>query len=323
MTEQFTPEIFSSELRMKQFFQGDDEIAQIKQRMAVPARPQLLYNRWDVIWICFKMPGQITVTLFLSATVYVFKAVGAESLSRRCIVIIKHLEYNQSKLDNFREYRERFLVPTLNAHAKGTEDVYLQSMLPFNKVDRLYQTVLAEKHPMPDGFEFMNPDGVCQGIGDWAQYLFAKTLESANDPRAHLTALAEQFTAGASKQASLLQTIYFWKTDYLKLEFEAEKTLVSHADLNSNPQRATQAIQDLDSGAYAVYFLHHRIDYFKYSNDLSFILDPNKGLIAVNPQEFLNIALKYHYRDDPRSQLTVQKTILPRAMTQTVHSHTA
>lgn len=330
-TDKFSPEIFSSPLRMKQFFQGEAEIAQVKRRMAElyssPPRPQLLYNKWEVTWIVIKAYGQIPVTVFLHASIYIFKAVGAESLSRRCIIIVKHLEYDQAKLDNFNGYEADFLVPTINCNAKGTEDVYLQPMLPFNKVDNLYNNVLADVHPNrkegKEGFEFMQP-GVCQGIGDWMQFLFSQTQEAATDPKTHLIALTELFSQGASRQASLLQTIYCWKADYLKLQAEEnEKLLLTHNELNSDPQRATQAIQGLAPGAYAVYTLRHRMEYFKYSDDLAFIVDSNKGLIAANPQRVLNIVKQYHFRDDPNSQLYVQKMLLPKPISQSVPARVA
>lgn len=309
---QFSPEIFFSEPQMKQFFQGDTEAAQIRQRMTeLQASPPtgMLYSRWEVVWIVIKTGAEVPLMVFFQATVYICKGVGAESLSRRCTVIVKQMVANLDILQNYWTYGEKFLVSAVNGHAPGTEDVYLQPMLRFDRFGpgQLYGNVLQQMHPNPDGFDFMVENGICQGMGDWYMYLFNKTFNPAANPRAHLMALAEQYSQGATRQASVLHSIYFWKTSYLNLQFEHERVLTQHGDMGA--ERIEQNVRDLGPGAYAIYTVHHRMNYFKYSDGTGFLLEPNKGLIAVTPQDFAAIALEHHHPDDARSNITIQRTL--------------
>lgn len=137
--------------------------------------------------------------------------------------------------------------------------------------------------------------GVCRGSSMWFIFLYLRTKHLFRDPGKQLTAIAQEFTSGASKQAALLQA-FDDSDDLLKLEKTKMKgQKVSLYELDHHHKRAEDKIKALDKGIYRVGVYGHSLVYLKISENEHYVWDPEFGLYPMDGEEMLQMILKHHH----------------------------
>jgi hypothetical protein len=142
--------------------------------------------------------------------------------------------------------------------------------------------------------KFGHHQGICRGMSFWFLYLYLKTKDQFSDPRAHMTALGEQFKNGGGMDPTLLQSIFLRTGDLLNLKIgtqsasESVRTqLIEHTpdQWRSNSTDILLQLRAMPVGAYAVGLPRHQTALVKINDRLGFFFDPNHGIIAIQGPE--------------------------------------
>lgn len=296
----------SSVQNMQKFFDESQDIDQIKKlsiKQNDLSTSCLYYDRWHVCLIIIKGPLVIFGAVFLECTKGICNAVGAKSLSYRCIVITAHLEYEIIKLSTFCNYGKKLLVPSTNDHQIRTSDFYLHRPIALASLDPALQ-----KLSEADLIRFNHLRGVCRGMGLWFLYLYFTTRNSFTDPVAHMRAIGMQFKKGAQRQAAMIQSFVCLEKQILNMNIQEDFALIPALNFTEKPAMVKQSLENLPSAAYTIWIHRHHIDYLKFNNHTAFIFDSNFGVIDISgadqPQQLYEFLKRYHDRKyDPKDDL--------------------
>lgn len=265
----------------------------------------LIDNRWSVAWLKIESkPLQCFLTIFNYTKSYL---VGYfPNLTKKIQISINHRLHQHKNLYFQSLFKEQLLVRSLNVHQPSSSDFYLHSNITLRT--RLFENNQFKSSGISEKKFFMS-DGLCKGECVWFTYLYFKTLSYFSDPEFQLQTIARLFENGAPRQAELIQ-LFGW-TDVEIIEFilgtglkineqisSIDTDLLKVNDLSNKLAKSTNFLKDLPLGAFSIVLSinssqGHEIRYFKISENLGFIFDPNIGLIKLKEtNQHLDLAEK-------------------------------
>lgn len=296
----FTPEIFNSEFRFRQFFQSEEEIQEIARlsRIQRPYQKTLYYDKWQVVWIVCTTPFRMVLSLFWKALACFYEKKELYASMQHAQVKAAHQERLYRNYAKQAEFKEDLLCPASNFHQLEAEDLYKQPSLPTSSIrdpwvlDQTYARIR-------DRVDFFDAGGLCAGASRWFVHLYLSTKGMFESPYEHMRAVGKQFEKGMPKKAALLHALNHNSTNELfpiKTDFEFAKISWEQID---DPKAAIAVFNGLEPGCYELGTFAHRFVYIKSNDDLGFIFDPNKGVIVQEgdlAQKVFNFTLRYLQR---------------------------
>lgn len=277
-----------------QYLDADREIQNLttKAKQTPSLSTHLAYNRWSLAWLKIE-----------SSSLYCFRKIFNYSepaihyyfpnFTKKIQVKIKHKMFQHRTHYYKNLFKEHLLTRSFNGHQPENSDFYLHPNVGLRV--RKFENNQC-KFSSYSQKRFLMLDGICKGMCDWFTHLYFKTLPYYSTPDVHLQSIAKLFENGAPRQAEILQ-LFGWAEDELRnfilgLEIKKgdrvllnDKTLLSIKNLKEDKTNPSLFIKDLPSGVYSVELMAfdqgHAISYFKISENVGFIFDPNIGLIKL------------------------------------------
>lgn len=294
MTALYRPEIVHSLPTLKQFFQGDEDLALIRA-LAESPRPEPFGGRWHVTWLAVTAPLKFISALFLWAIAPILRLFGATDVAIHAEVIGGQLLSEVLPLIHYVEEGANYLAPLFNTYAFSASPVYLTPQL---RTETLQDA--PEIQNCAAGFEFINfyQNGVCRGISHWFAYLYLHTQQAFEDPEAHLCAVAGRFSSGANSQAALLQALYFPEK---LLGFRVEPG----EEIPYVQNQINAAFEGAAAGAYFVEVPYHRLLLIK-TRERGYLINPSEGVVRLE-QPAWRYLKKYEAVDYPHNFAILSK----------------
>lgn len=323
LTDPFSKQILNNFSDLQAFLSGKEEIDWISQSENRDNRTyvsKLYYNRWQIAWICVKAPFEWIFVLFCEAVAFLSEKLGSTRLNRVFTLLAKHHQADFSSFESQHTYGKQFLIPSRNFHHLWTCDYYNKDSLPVSSIEDaqvkelLFDTSLANEHSHSkllkkpvEGLQIKNivenlkkihyihfyiRNGLCRGDTSWWLYLFLSTQHLFKNPYHHIIAVSKMFEKGVSRQAALLQQLNLAESKVLKMSFNYSLN-ISQQQIEQNSEAAIESLKKLPAGPYGVGLHNHRIAYVKIDDQLGFVRDPNRGVIALEGPNQANELLNY------------------------------
>jgi hypothetical protein len=287
----FNESVFASYANLQNFLNGSEAVQQVidqKNRTTTP-----IYTPFRAKLDCKWEVCQVATAPFRWILAFVLDIISKAFASKELKNISKRLEIG---FDVFSEDTTPMLIikETKNRPNTQGEIVNNHSSIPLNRIP---ETRVREKTlHLNESLEFNHREGICRGIADWFLYLYLKTRNQFNDPRAHMRALGKQFSKGGGMEATLLQSLFINKGKLLGLNIgfqsiHSRQPISAVARVNwqsESKENGIKFLQDLPVGAYAIRFSHHQMAFVKCNNNLAYYFDPSIGIIEIQGPEMIN-----------------------------------
>ncbi len=130
------------------------------------------------------------------------------------------------------------------------------------------------------GIKFNN-EGLCRGMSHWFIYLYHKTRGECSDPRRQMSSIGKQFQQGAKAEPALLQSLYVRGGKLLDMKINPSPWACSFDTWKQSKTQLIGQLQNMASGAYYVGLPGHGIAYVKCNEKLSYLFDPNYGIVEI------------------------------------------
>lgn len=300
MLDRFNPGILLSYRTLEPFFHGEKAIRQIENlSLQGPCEPygrHLLQNTWNIKILTLSGEIKRILSVFVDGIAKFFLGLELYRSAISCKVMSAHLQYNSAILKTFTVFKEQLLCPCINAHRLDSADFYTTSPLKLAAISDPAVRQIIDPPKEMRALYFYHDRGLCRGVSTWFIYLFLSTHSFFYEPRSHVIAVAKQFEMGASKEASLLQSLAHTEKDLLHLHCKEKLHELSSSELNKIPGKLLFLLKELSPNVYAINSATHRIVYIKLSNSQGFIFDPNVGALEFSGEGHIADVFDYVYR---------------------------
>ena len=297
MPQVFNESVFASYGSLKNYLNGAEAIQQVvsqKDRRSTPVYTPFhakLDCKWEVCQIA-TAPFRWILAFVLEILAEGIGLFGATSTAKELKNVSKHLEIG---FDVFSEDTTRMLIIKQTKNRPNTQGQIINHH-PSIPMNRIPDPKVVRKIIDARAVELNHRDGICRGMSDWFLYLYLKTKNQFNVPRAHMRALGKQLSKGGGAEATLLQSLFINKGKLLGLNIGFQPTHSGHAvstvaSINWNSEseeNRTQFLQALPAGAYAIRFSNHQMAFVKCNNNLAYYFDPSLGIVEIEGAEMID-----------------------------------
>lgn len=229
-----------------------------------------MQTRWGWLKAHLRVGVSSLIQVALCALKNVAKCFGAKNWKRQIRVCNNRLYSASAHLRLFETYGTNFLMPMVNTHRRGTEDLYCLPKCP----------ELNPPHSPFITFKFHHPKGICRGISDLFLFLYLRAKEQFPSKENLLKAVARVFEHGAPREAAVLQQMLEEPVDQA-LSIDS-KTVAIVKDPKGNLATLCQTLFNLQEGEYGIsaFFAGHRFNWIRVGMT-RYLIDPTYGCFRI------------------------------------------
>jgi hypothetical protein len=301
-TTSFNPAVLLSPESAQTFLNGEKALQEIRRFTPATATSTAHGRTWNSSWIDLNEIHYHFSSFVLTLASYLLSAACMTGLSRKTWVMSRHAMDNALVIRTNKVFQENLLSRSINTHRLDSSDYYQKPTMriPFDTI--------------PDtGLNFFHEDGMCRGMCFWFVSLYFKTLGQFPNVEQHLSAVGQQFSQGAPREAAFLQSMDPDKPalyDLLRLNNHFE-----YSKIRTTGKTIEQILREFYvrlPGVYGIYTSTHNVIYIKIDENRQYLFDPNKGCIRIASTELFKKAMESYFESHDNSKEIVIDKYTPR-----------